>query len=196
MKTILALALAGLLGGGAYFYKTSKAETTMVEEAEEVENVKPVGPVFNADSAFAFTQAQCDFGYRDMNSIGHDRCAAWIISRFKAYGCKVMSQKTDVKGYDGTVLKCHNIMASYNPTATTRILLCAHWDSRPWADNDPDSANWKKPILGANDAASGVAVMLELARLLHTDTQRLPDNLGVDFVCFDAEDWELHSGHP
>ena len=66
MKTILALALAGLLGGGAYFYKTSKAETTMVEEAEEVENVKPVGPVFNADSAFAFTQAQCDFGYRDM----------------------------------------------------------------------------------------------------------------------------------
>lgn len=189
MKTILALALAGLLGGGAYFYKTSKAETTMVEEAEEVENVKPVGPVFNADSAFAFTQAQCDFGYRDMNSIGHDRCAAWIISRFKAYGCKVMSQKTDVKGYDGTVLKCHNIMASYNPAATTRILLCAHWDSRPWADNDPDSANWRKPILGANDAASGVAVMLELARLLYTDTQRLPDNLGIDFVCFDAEDW-------
>ena len=80
-------------------------------------------------------------------------------------------------------------MASYNPAATTRILLCAHWDSRPWADNDPDSANWKKPILGANDAASGVAVMLELARLLYTDTERLPDNLGVDFVCFDAEDW-------
>lgn len=66
------------------------------------------------------------------------------------------------------------------------ILLCAHWDSRPWADNDPDSANWHKPIMGANDSASGVAVMLEVARLLH-----LADSIGigVDFICFDAEDW-------
>ena len=77
-------------------------------------------------------------------------------------------------------------MASFNPESTTRILLCAHWDTRPWADNDPDSANWRKPIDGANDGASGVAVMLEIARLLQQNKNL---NIGVDFVCFDAEDW-------
>ena len=122
-----------------------------------------------------------------MNSKGHDACEAWIISKFKSYGCKVTTQKADLKGYDGTMLKSTNIMAQYNPSATTRILLCAHWDSRPWADNDPDSTNWHKPILAANDAASGVAVMLEIARLLQKNP--LPSGFGVDFVCFDAEDW-------
>ncbi|WP_369793932.1 M28 family peptidase [Prevotella sp. S7 MS 2] len=158
----------------------------MLPETEEVEKVNPVGPAFNADSAYAFTQAQCDFGPRSMNSVGHDRCAEWIVNRFKAYGCKVEIQRADLTGYDGTVLKSQNIMASYRPELTTRILLCAHWDSRPWADNDPDSANWHKPIMAANDAASGVAVMLEIARLLNQDKKL---NIGVDFVCFDAEDW-------
>ena len=92
----------------------------------------------------------------------------------------------NLNGYDGTLLKCTNIMASYNPQATTRILLCAHWDARPWADNDPDTTNRRRPILAANDGASGVAVMLELARVLQGD-KRL--NIGIDFVCFDAEDW-------
>jgi len=67
-----------------------------------------------------------------------------------------------------------------------RILICAHWDSRPWADNDPDSANWRKPVMAANDGASGVAVMLELARLLQ---QHDSARVAVDFICFDAEDW-------
>ena len=84
------------------------------------------------------------------------------------------------------MLKSNNIIASYKPELTTRILLCAHWDSRPWADNDPDSTNWKKPVMAANDGASGVAVMLEVARLLQkADSLKV----GVDFVCFDAEDW-------
>ena len=78
-----------------------------------------------------------------------------------------------------------SIIASYLPEQTARLLLCAHWDSRPWADNDPDEANWKKPVLAANDGASGVAVMLEIARLLQNDSLQI----GVDFVCFDAEDW-------
>ena len=189
MKIGVALVVAGLMGGGGYYYKMMQDKTREVAEIEEVEKLRPVGPTFNADSAFAFTKAQCDFGFRDMNSVAHDRCGEWIVSKFQSYGCKVTSQRADLKGYDGTVLKAHNIMASYNPSATTRILLCAHWDSRPWADNDPDTANWKKPIVAANDAASGVAVMLEVARLLHTDAQRLPAHLGVDFVCFDAEDW-------
>lgn len=147
----------------------------------------PVGPAFNADSAFAFCEEQCAFGPRTMNSEAHDRCAAWIAGKFRQYGLAVTEQKATLSGYDGTPLKATNIIASYKPELTTRILLCAHWDSRPWADNDPDSANWRKPVMGANDGASGIAVMLEVARLLqHADTAM---HVGVDFVCFDAEDW-------
>ncbi len=185
MVTAAVVALAA--GLGWYGYSNSNKNVNDLTETEEEEKVSPVGPDFNADSAYAFTQAQCDFGPRDMNSKGHEVCEAWIVAKFKGYGCKVTTQKADLKGYDGTTLKSTNIMAQYNPGATTRILLCAHWDSRPWADNDPDSTNWHKPILAANDAASGVAVMLEIARLLQKNA--LPSGFGVDFVCFDAEDW-------
>ncbi len=145
----------------------------------------PVGPAFSADSAFAYCQRQCDFGPRTMNSRAHDDCEAWIIRQFSAFGMTVTTQKTALKGYDGTMLRATNIIASYLPAATDRILLCAHWDSRPWADNDPDAANHRQPVMAANDGASGVAVMLEVARLLAADTLKL----GVDFICFDAEDW-------
>lgn len=158
----------------------------MAEAADEIEKAEPVGPAFSADSAYAFTKAQCDFGPRPMNTEAHDRCGRWIADKFRQYGCEVSIQRADVKGYDGTLLKSQNIIARCRPELTERVLLCAHWDSRPWADNDPDSANWHKPILAANDAASGVAVMLEIARLIQRDTTL---RVGVDFVCFDAEDW-------
>lgn len=162
-----------------------EAQAAEAEAAAEAALPKPVGPAFNADSAYAYVAAQCAFGPRAMNTEGHERCKEWIVARFKEMGCTVTTQQADLQGWDGTLLKSTNIMARYNPDATTRILLCAHWDSRPWADNDPDEANHRKPILAANDAASGVAVMLEIARLLQTN----PLNIGVDFVCFDAEDW-------
>lgn len=148
-----------------------------------------VAIMFNADSAYAFCQQQCDFGPRTMNSEAHERCARWLKQKFEQYGCEVYLQQADLRGYDGTVLKSTNIIAQRKENANgtrPRILLCAHWDSRPWADNDPDSANWRKPVMAANDGASGVAVMLELARLMQQhDSLRV----GVDFVCFDAEDW-------
>ena len=191
MKITLGVAVAALAIGGLHYYKNADSKVQNIEETEEVAKVNPVGPSFNADSAYAFTKAQCDFGPRDMNSRGHDLCGEWIVSKFKEYGCKVTTQTATLAGYDGTKLRSRNIMASINPEATTRILLCAHWDSRPWADNDPDSANWRKPILAANDAASGVAVMLELARIIgkSKDEKAFNKQLGIDFVCFDAEDW-------
>ena len=191
MKITLGVAVAALAIGGLHYYKNADSKVQNIEETEEVAKVNPVGPSFNADSAYAFTKAQCDFGPRDMNSRGHDLCGEWIVSKFKEYGCKVTTQTATLAGYDGTKLHSRNIMASINPEATTRILLCAHWDSRPWADNDPDSANWRKPILAANDAASGVAVMLELARIIRKskDEKAFNKQLGIDFVCFDAEDW-------
>lgn len=191
MKITLGVAVAALAIGGLHYYKNADSKVQNIEETEEVAKVNPVGPSFNADSAYAFTKAQCDFGPRDMNSRGHDLCGEWIVSKFKEYGCKVTTQTATLAGYDGTKLRSRNIMASINPEATMRILLCAHWDSRPWADNDPDSVNWRKPILAANDAASGVAVMLELARIIgkSKDEKAFSKQLGIDFVCFDAEDW-------
>ena len=155
------------------------------QTSDQTITMQPSGPTFMADSAYQFCQQQCDFGPRTMNSEAHERCAQWIISKFAQYGMAVTIQQTTLKGYDGTPLKSTNIIASYLPEQNDRLLLCAHWDSRPWADNDPDEANHKTPVLAANDGASGVAVMLEIARLLSSDTLKL----GVDFVCFDAEDW-------
>ena len=155
------------------------------KQALTTENM-PMGPDFSADSAYAFCQLQCDFGPRTMNSEAHDLCGQWIAERFRSYGMEVTEQKADLTGYDGTTLKSTNIIASHRPEQADRILLCAHWDSRPWADNDPDEANWHTPVMAANDGASGVAVMLEIARLLQQNDSL---NIGVDFICFDAEDW-------
>ncbi len=182
-KIMIALLIVALIAGAAFnFLPSNKAE---VSETEEIEKVQPVGPDFNADSAYIYLQEQCDFGPRTMNSTAHDKCEKWIIQKFEQYGCKVTTQKATLNGYDGTPLRSTNIMASYNPKATTRIMFCAHWDCRPWADNDPDSTNWRKPIVAANDAASGVGVMIELARILKGSGLEL----GVDFICFDAEDY-------
>lgn len=182
-KIMIALLIVALIAGAAFnFLPSNKAE---VSETEEIEKVQPVGSDFNADSAYIYLQEQCDFGPRTMNSTAHDKCEKWIIQKFEQYGCKVTTQKATLNGYDGTPLRSTNIIASYNPEATTRIMFCAHWDCRPWADNDPDSTNWHKPIVAANDAASGVGVMIELARILKGSGLEL----GVDFICFDAEDY-------
>lgn len=155
----------------------------------------PLGavPQFVADSAMAYARAQCGFGPRVMNSEAHERCARWIEAEFRRHGCAVTRQEAVLRGYDGTLLRSANIIATNDTTPRrTRIMLCAHYDSRPWADNDPDSLNWRKPVLAANDGASGIAVMLEVARLLaKADTAAV----AVDFVCLDAEDWGTPQWH-
>ena len=181
MKTTISiclLAMAIAACGGANQRATTDTTTADV----------PVGPTFSADSAYAFCEAQCDFGPRTMNSPAHEQCGQWIASKFESFGLQVVEQRATLTGYDGTRLMSNNIVAQHRPQLKDRIMICAHWDSRPWADNDPDPANWHQPVMAANDGASGVAVMLELARLLQTDTT-LNRQLGVDFVCFDAEDW-------
>ena len=140
------------------------------------------GPTFCEDSAYVFCAEQCQFGPRTMNSEAHEQCAEWIINKFKGYGCTVVTQKANLQGWDGTMLASTNIIASINPDIKERYLLCAHWDSRPWADNDIDEKNHHTPVMAANDGASGVAVMLEIARIIG-------DSIGIDFVCFDAEDY-------
>ena len=185
MKRILPFLTAALLG--AVLLTTASCKSAKKDiNGTEGDTLALVGPAFSGDSAYAYAARQCDFGARTMNSEAHDRCGEWIANQFRAFGLDVETQQADLRGYDGTMLHSTNIIAHYRPEAQRRILLCAHWDSRPWADNDPDSTNWHKPVMAANDGASGVAVMLEIARLLQADTTA---TVGVDFVCFDAEDW-------
>ena len=162
-----------------------KDKPTTVTDGTQTDTIE-VGPQFSADSAYAYCQRQCDFGPRTMNSKAHDDCGKWIADEFARLGCTVTTQQATLTGYDGTPLHSTNIIAVAYADKPVHVLVCAHWDSRPWADNDPDSTNWRKPVMAANDGASGVAVMLELARLIQSDTTL---NVGVDFVCFDAEDW-------
>ena len=143
--------------------------------------------LFNADSAYAFVKAQTDFGPRVPGSEAHEQCAAWLVEKLSEYADTVIVQEFRTRLYNNKGIDGKNIIASFNPKATKRIVLCAHWDSRPFADHDPDEANWNHPIDGANDGASGVGVLIENARNFHD--QPLRENMGVDIILFDLEDY-------
>lgn len=142
-------------------------------------------PTFNEDSAYNFVEKQVSFGPRVPNSIAHRKCGNYIVAKFKEYGAEVHEQYADVTTWDGVDINMRNIVASFKPEESKRILLCAHWDSRPRADQDFEEQ--AMPILGANDGGSGVGVLMEVARQLSAE---LP-YLGVDIVLFDAEDWGM-----
>ena len=142
-------------------------------------------PQFNADSAFDYVKAQTDFGPRVNNTEAHQKCAEYLVDKLKEYSPEVVSQTGVVTAYDGTPLQFQNIIASFGPAGNNRIILGAHWDSRPYADHDPDVTNHGIAIDGANDGASGVGVLLEIARQLNLE----PPPIGVDIIFFDAEDY-------
>ena len=143
-----------------------------------------VVPAFNADSAYGFVERQLSFGPRVPGSIAHEQCAEWFVSKLNAWADSVFVQDFRCRLFDGKTVDGKNIIASYNIEAHKRIIIASHWDSRPYADNDPDEANWKKPIDGANDGASGCGILLELARIMHL----FPLDIGVDLIFFDVED--------
>lgn len=144
-----------------------------------------VSPDFNADSAYSFVDRQVAFGYRVPNTAEHVACGDYLVSELKRHGAEVQEQKMVVTAYDGTKLNARNIIGSYGADKKNRVLLFAHWDTRPYSDHDPNPDNWKKPLLGANDGASGVGVLLEIARVLQTKEPEV----GVDIIFFDAEDY-------
>ena len=148
---------------------------------------KTVIPEFNADSAYAFVKAQTDFGPRVPNTEAHEQCAEWLVEKLSEYADTVVVQEFRTRLYNNKGIDGKNIIASFHPKAGKRIVLCAHWDSRPYADHDPDEANWNTPIDGANDGASGVGVLIENARCFHH--QPLPEKVGVDIILFDLEDY-------
>lgn len=144
-----------------------------------------VAPAFDADSAYYFVKAQTDFGPRIPNTEAHVKCAKYLHEQLAKYCDTVISQHFTATAFDGTKLKSCNIVGSFAPQNPKRIVLASHWDSRPWANADPDEANHEKPIDGANDGASGVGVLIELARQLSIKHP----SIGIDIVFFDSEDY-------
>jgi Peptidase family M28 len=156
------------------------------------EVVKPVAtlpaPEFNSDSAFAFVKAQCDFGPRVPGTKSHAACADYLVGKLKQYTPDVLVQSGKVTTYNGVNLDIKNIIAQFNVASKKRILLFAHWDTRPWADRD--SIREDEPILGADDGGSGVGILLEMARVLSTNSPAI----GIDIAFFDAEDYGTKPG--
>ena len=146
-------------------------------------------PRFDGDNAYQYLIEQCSFGPRNPGSDGHRACQDFIIERLKNFSDEVLLQefsfqeKGEDKSYTGT-----NIIARFNRSSSFQSLIGAHWDTRPWADQDDNIANRSKPIIGANDGASGAAIMLELASIMSKN----PPPIGINLVFFDAED----SGDP
>ena len=139
---------------------------------------------FDGNLAYELTRQQCDFGPRVPGSPAHAKCAQWLMSTLQASCDTVILQTGTVQTATEGKIGIKNIIGVINPEASRRLLLLAHWDTRPWADNDPDPANHNKPVMGANDGASGVGVLLQLAKELKAGGT----TLGVDILLVDAED--------
>jgi hypothetical protein len=142
-------------------------------------------PQFDSDSSYLYVKKQVDFGARVPNSKAHELCGDYLAKEMQRFGAKVIRQKADLKAFDGTILHSTNIIAAFRPEAKSRVLLCAHWDCRPFCDQDADPANHHKPVMGANDAASGVGVLMEVARQLGKQLSEV----GVDLIFLDSEDY-------
>lgn len=145
---------------------------------------------FNEARAFLSLEIQTAFGPRNPGSPGHDQCRDYLVRELQTWADTVWTQPFSYTSADRReTLALTNIIARFYPAQRKRVLLCAHWDTRPFADRDPNPANRQTPILGANDGASGVAVLLEIARSLHQN----PPDVGVDLVLFDGEDYGRES---
>ncbi|MFY9309006.1 MAG: M28 family peptidase [Bacteroidia bacterium] len=160
-------------------------------DTKEPEKTTPVkvevnrvpAPDFNADSAYAFVKAQVDFGPRVPGTAAHAKCADYLVAKLKSYGLETSIQKGTVQTFDKKQFSLKNIIASFKPDAQSRILICSHWDTRPWADEDTKNAD--KPFDSANDGPSGVGVAMEVARQI----SKTQPNVGIDIIFFDLEDY-------
>jgi Zn-dependent M28 family amino/carboxypeptidase len=143
-------------------------------------------PNFNGDAAFAHLVAQCDFGPRNPGSVGHQKALEYYLNILSPLADSVMTQPfIETMPRTKEKVEMHNVIAQFNPDAKKQIMLSAHWDTRPWGDRSLSVMRKNQPILGANDGASGVAVLLSLAKILHDN----PQDIGVNLVLFDAEDY-------
>jgi len=162
---------------------SKKGNSNSTETVPKIDPFIAKAPSFSQDSAFMLVQKQVAFGPRVPGTKAHANCASFIEKTLKEYGLTVIVQSAPVTTYDGKIFNLKNIIASYKPEFQKRVLLLAHWDSRPIADNDDKDK--QKPLDGADDGASGVAVLLEIARQI----SKAELKIGVDLFFSDLEDY-------
>jgi hypothetical protein len=186
-RQIIAIALIALfvLSIGYFSFFKEKGSVKPVRPGDKKATRQEIqAPEFNADSSYYYVQEQVAFGPRVPGSAPHTKCGDWLVSELSRRGATVTEQKTTLKMFDGKPVPVRNIIGSFQPEKTNRIMLCAHWDTRPFGDKDPDKSRWYKPIDGANDGGSGVGVLLEISRLI----AEKPTESGIDIIFFDVED--------
>ncbi len=145
-------------------------------------------PAFCADSAYAYIEKQMSFGPRVPNSKGHNDCAVWLIQKLRSFGAEVELQRGQMPDYRGNMQQIYNIIAHFTPSSSPRILLGAHYDTRPWCDEEENYSDRYYNVPGANDGASGVGVLLEVARQIGLKVADSTLTTPVDIIFFDVED--------
>ena len=183
-KTVIAAVLSGLLVG----CQAGAVKGGRGDAAPPQKQAAPTASAsaFNGDEAFGFLKAQCDFGPRVPATPAHERCRDYLMRQLTPYVDRVVTQQWTYRDDSRHVtLPLTNILGIINPQATRRVMLFTHWDTRPTADQELDAADKKKPIPGADDGASGTAVLLELARVLHKQKPAI----GIELLFVDGEDW-------
>lgn len=177
-KIFLLLAVLFLVNG------CEKKEEKVISKPAFVLKKNDSLPDFSGANAYAMTKAQVDFGPRNPGSSGHSLALSFLQNELNKYADEIELQPFTYPGYDEE-LHLTNIIAKFNPGNKNRIMICAHWDTRPRSEHSRDSTKRNLPVLGANDGASGCGVILELARVLSSKKV----NIGVDLVLFDGEDY-------
>lgn len=180
-KTISVLLIAGITTFGLCMCSAGGAKQASADSSSNKRQV----PQFNADSAYNYIAEQIAFGPRVPGTSAQQSAAKWLEGELRRHGANVSIQNSEATAYDGTKLPIINIIGSYMPEAKTRVLLMSHWDCRPLSDNDPDRSKYNNPVDGANDGASGVGVLLEIARQAGLANPKV----GIDIFLTDAEDY-------
>lgn len=168
------------------FYSCKSDGKGSSDRRVESVGVPDYASMFSADSAYRYVSEQCSFGPRVPGSVAHERCAEYLVKHFvRCAADTVVVQRGEATLYDGSVMPLLNIIASYRSDLSQRVVVCAHWDSRPFADEEARASDRRQAIIGANDGASGVGVIMEMARVFSL----VRPNVGIDFILFDLEDW-------
>jgi Zn-dependent M28 family amino/carboxypeptidase len=170
--------------GSAFLYSCGGGNKSSKSHSVKKKDIVKA-PVFNGDSAYYYVEKQVSFGPRVVGSKAHKECGNWLIEKLDEYSDTIIIQPFKARTYDNVTRSAKNIIASFNTANPNRILLMSHWDSRPFADHDADVSKRNTAIDGANDGASGVGVLLEMARLMK---EQKPE-IGIDIVLLDLEDW-------
>lgn len=183
LTVLLTLGVEGCMNGSA------ETPTKRSGDAFAADREAPVKPAaFEAQRALGYLEALCKIGPRISGSEGMKKQQQMLEKHFKDQGGTIRwqrftaTQKSDPRRQK---VPMANLIVSWHPDRERRVILCSHYDTRPLADQERDARDWHKPFLSANDGGSGVALLMELAH--HMKDMKI--NVGVDFVCFDGEEY-------